>query len=282
MPLFSAEDVALLPAVRPLVDWRAVYATPAGRRSPLAALTPVVPGQDRVLLGEVGRMARVGRAAVANWRRRYADFPAPVGGTEVQPQFDRPVVVAWLLAHDKIGVPVAMPAASLVVTGPGRRTERFRLDDPRLILAEDADGEDQLSGWSTDADADALAELAAGAFGASVSRLTAPGTGPLAVLGEVRVIERYRSGSGGLRVTLAWPAGLRGAAAEGTAGGVVRHAVPYAGSAEECACRRYDCRGLVPVSWCAEHGDAAGPVMEWHPGGGIQCAELRRRSFTSR
>ncbi|TDU73521.1 hypothetical protein EDD91_0070 [Streptomyces sp. KS 21] len=126
-----------------------------------------------------------------------------------------------------------------------------------------------------------MAELAAGEFGASVSRLTAPGTGPLAVLGEVRVIERYRSGSGGLRVTLAWPAGVRGAAAEGAAGGVVRHGVPYAGSAQECACRRNGCGGLVPVSWCTEHGDTAGPVMEWHPGGGIRCAELHTRSLTS-
>ncbi|MEV8533952.1 hypothetical protein [Streptomyces sp. NPDC051211] len=41
-------------------------------------------------------------------------------------------------------------------------------------------------------------------------------------------------------------------------------------------CKRYDCGGVVPVSWCAEHGDAAGPVMEWHPGGGIRCAELAR------
>ncbi|WP_030723990.1 hypothetical protein [Streptomyces sp. NRRL F-2580] len=97
-----------------------------------------------------------------------------------------------------------------------------------------------MSGWSTDADADKLAALAAGEFGASVSRLTAPGTAPLAVLGEVRVIERFPSGPGGLRVTLAWPAGLRGTA-EGTAGWVVRHGLPYAGSAQECACRRYDC-----------------------------------------
>ncbi|GAA3386282.1 hypothetical protein GCM10017750_68440 [Streptomyces racemochromogenes] len=76
-------------------------------------------------------------------------------------------------------------------------------------------------------------------------------------------------------MTLAWPARLRGTAAEGRAGGVVRHGVPYAGSGEGCACRRYDCGGLVPVSWCAEHGDAADPVMEWHPGGGLRCANLR-------
>ncbi|MEV7512658.1 hypothetical protein AB0O57_32340 [Streptomyces sp. NPDC091201] len=60
VPLYSAEDVALLPVTRPAVDWRAVRAVSAGRRSPLAAFTPVVPGQDRVLLAEVARMTRVG------------------------------------------------------------------------------------------------------------------------------------------------------------------------------------------------------------------------------
>ncbi|MFF4647355.1 hypothetical protein [Streptomyces sp. NPDC001389] len=173
-------------------------------------------------------MARVGRAAVVNWRRRHDDFPAPSGRTDVHPQFDRPAVVAWLLAHDQIEVPVGMPSASLAVVGAGRRT--FRLDGPWLDLADDAEGEDQLSGWSTDADADELAALAAGESRASVDRLTAPGAAPLAVLGEVRVIERFHSGSGGLRVTLVWPARLRGTAVEGTAGGVVRHGVPYAGS----------------------------------------------------
>ncbi|MEU3668334.1 MULTISPECIES: hypothetical protein [Streptomyces] len=165
-------------------------------------------------------MTRVGRAAVVNWRRRHEAFPAPAGGTDVHPQFDRAAVVAWLLAHDQIGVPVAIPAASLVVHGGAeRRTFRFRLDDPHLVLADDADGEDVLSGWSADADADELAALTAGTFGASVGRLTVPGTPPFAVLGEVRVIERFRSGAGGLRLTLAWPARLRGTAASGPAGG---------------------------------------------------------------
>ncbi|MEV7526453.1 hypothetical protein [Streptomyces sp. NPDC091371] len=200
VPLYSAESVALLPVVRPLVDWRAVHAAPAGARSPLAALAPVVPGRDRVLLAEVARMARVGWAAVACWRRRHADFPAPAAGADVHPQFDRPAIVAWLLAHDKIGVPIGMSSASLVVVGAGRRPSWFRLDGPRLVLADDAEEADQLSAWFTDADADELAALTAGEFGASVGRLTAPGTVPLAVLGRVRVIERFRSGAGGLRV----------------------------------------------------------------------------------
>ncbi|MFI5761806.1 hypothetical protein ACIA8F_12775 [Streptomyces sp. NPDC051563] len=282
VPLYSAEDVALLPVVRPYVDWRAVYAVADGRRSPLAAFTPVVRGQDRVQLGDIARMARVGRAAAAARRRRYPDFPAPAGGTELRPLFDRPAVVAWLLAQDKIGVPVAMPAGTLTLVCSGRGAARFRLDGPWLELADDTEGQDQLSGWTTDTDADELAELAAGEFGASTSRLTVPGSGPVAVLGEVRVIERYRSGAGGLRITLAWPARLRGAAGERPAGGVIRQAVPYAGPADACPCRRQDCGGLVPAPRCEEYGDAAVPVMEWHPGGGSRCAQLHTRSLTRR
>lgn len=57
---------------------------------------------------------------------------------------------------------------------------------------------------------------------------------------------------------------------------MIRHGVPFVGSAEGCACRRYDCGGLVPVSWCVEHGDAVNPAMDWHPGGGIRCTLLAR------
>ncbi|MFJ3520388.1 hypothetical protein [Streptomyces sp. NPDC090131] len=69
VPLFSAVDVALLPVARPLVDRQAVATARTGRRSPLAALTPVVPGEDRVLLAEVGRIAGVGRTAATGAAR---------------------------------------------------------------------------------------------------------------------------------------------------------------------------------------------------------------------
>ncbi|MGW3327815.1 hypothetical protein [Streptomyces virginiae] len=276
VPLYDAQEIALLEVVRPCVDWRAVRTVAAGRRSPLAALTPLVSGEDRVLLAEVARIAGVGRAAVVCWRRRHDDFPHPVAGTGVHPQFDRRAVVAWLLAHDKIEAPTGPTTATLVLAGARGASHRFRLDDPCLTLTDDAASEDTLSGWSTDTDADELAALAVGEFGASLRRLTAPGTGPLAVPGEVRVIERFRSGSGGLRLTLAWPAGLRGTAASGPAGGVVRHGLAYAGPGEGCVCARHDCGGVVPVSWCAEHGTAVAPVLEWHPGGGIRCTDLSR------
>ncbi|WP_330261989.1 hypothetical protein [Streptomyces sp. NBC_00539] len=277
VPLYDARDVALLEVGRPSVDWRAVRTITAGRRSPLAGLRPVAPDSDRVFLAEVARIARVGRAAVVNWRRRHDDFPDPVAGTDVHPQFDRRQVVAWLLAHDKIGIPAGPTVASLVLAGPNGATGRFRLDDPWLALADDPAGEGVLSGWSTDTDADTVAELAAGGFGASLRRLNAPGSGPLAVLGEVRVIDRFRSGAGGLRLTLAWPACLRGAASAGSVG-VERHAVAYAGPGEACACERHDCGGVVPVGWCREHGTEASPVVEWHPGGGIRCTLLAGRS----
>ncbi|MFE9637172.1 hypothetical protein [Streptomyces sp. NPDC006463] len=130
VPLYNAEEVALLPVVWPGVDWRAARTVAGGRRSPLAGLAPVVPGEYRLLLAGVAQIARVGRAAVVQWRRRHDDFPAPVGGTDVHPQFDRAAVLAWLLAHDKIEVPTRTPTASLLMACHGGGTRTFRLDDP--------------------------------------------------------------------------------------------------------------------------------------------------------
>ncbi|WP_405827224.1 MULTISPECIES: hypothetical protein [unclassified Streptomyces] len=55
---------------------------------------------------------------------------------------------------------------------------------------------------------------------------------------------------------------------------MVRHGIAYARPGEGCVCARHDCGGMVPVSWCAEHGDAVAPTLEWHPGGGIRCTDL--------
>ncbi|MFE2149140.1 hypothetical protein ACFXAO_03775 [Streptomyces lavendulae] len=271
--LYTAEEVALLPVVWPSLDWRVVRTVEAGRRSPLASLDPVDPGGYRLLLAGVARIARVGRAAVVQWRRRHDDFPAPVGGTGVHPEFDRAAVLAWLLAHGKIEVPTRTPTAALLMARPGGGTRTVRLDDPLLTLAEDASGEDRLSGWSTDDDADTLAALTGAASGGTLRRLTVPGSAVWAVSGGVQVVDRVRTGAGGLYVALAWPAGLRGAASPRPAGGVIRHSLPYSVPGEACVCRRQERGGLVPVGWCAEHG-AAGPAVEWHPGGGLRCAVL--------
>ena len=49
----------------------------------------------------IARLAGVGRAAVSNWRRRYPEFPQPVGGTASSPTFDRTEVEGWLKATGK-------------------------------------------------------------------------------------------------------------------------------------------------------------------------------------
>ncbi|MFC9399210.1 hypothetical protein ACFTWS_39790 [Streptomyces sp. NPDC057027] len=193
VPLYSAESIALLPLTRPTVDWHALRTLTAGRRSPLTALAPVPQDEDRVLLAEVARIARVGRAAVVNWRRHHPDFPTPAAGTTVHPEFDRSTVVEWLLAHDKIAVPTGVPAATLTV-GPSLGAgapELLRMDDPLLELCDDPEGEDLLSGWMTDTTADTLTHLTAAETGASLRKLTAPGTTPLAVPDGLRVIDRF-------------------------------------------------------------------------------------------
>ncbi|MCC3766825.1 N-6 DNA methylase [Streptomyces sp. UNOC14_S4] len=62
---------------------------------------------ERVLvtLAEIARFAGVGRAAVSNWRRRFDDFPAPVGGSDASPQFALDTVEEWLLARGKLRTP---------------------------------------------------------------------------------------------------------------------------------------------------------------------------------
>ncbi|WP_233646459.1 N-6 DNA methylase [Streptomyces sp. BSE6.1] len=50
----------------------------------------------------IARLAGVGRAAVSNWRRRHADFPKPVGGTETSPSFALADVETWLRAQGKL------------------------------------------------------------------------------------------------------------------------------------------------------------------------------------
>ncbi|MFF2201625.1 N-6 DNA methylase [Streptomyces sp. NPDC058145] len=50
----------------------------------------------------IARLAGVGRAAVSNWRRRHADFPKPVGGTETSPSFALAEVEEWLREQGKL------------------------------------------------------------------------------------------------------------------------------------------------------------------------------------
>ncbi|WP_040685361.1 N-6 DNA methylase [Nocardiopsis baichengensis] len=59
------------------------------------------PGDRRVSAADIARMAGVTRAAVSNWRRRYEDFPAPIGGSTSSPLFSRSQIAAWLEATGK-------------------------------------------------------------------------------------------------------------------------------------------------------------------------------------
>ena len=59
--------------------------------------------QGVVTAADVARLAGVGRAAVSNWRRRYGDFPPPVGGSDSSPSFRLDDVRSWLRATGRLG-----------------------------------------------------------------------------------------------------------------------------------------------------------------------------------
>ncbi|MEU4791453.1 N-6 DNA methylase [Micromonospora tulbaghiae] len=54
-----------------------------------------------VTTSDIARLADVGRAAVSNWRRRFPDFPVPVGGSSASPHYALADVEAWLIRHQK-------------------------------------------------------------------------------------------------------------------------------------------------------------------------------------
>ncbi|WP_307832808.1 N-6 DNA methylase, partial [Streptomyces clavuligerus] len=57
---------------------------------------------NEVTAAGIARLAGVGRAAVSNWRRRHADFPKPVGGTETSPAFALAEIERWLREQGKL------------------------------------------------------------------------------------------------------------------------------------------------------------------------------------
>jgi hypothetical protein len=58
--------------------------------------------QATVTAADIARLAGVGRAAVSNWRRRYEDFPQPVGGTANSPLFELAQIQEWLREQGKL------------------------------------------------------------------------------------------------------------------------------------------------------------------------------------
>ncbi|MEV7289707.1 N-6 DNA methylase [Streptomyces sp. NPDC093252] len=67
--------------------------------------------EPTVTAADIARIAGVGPAAVSNWRRRYAEFPSPVGGTAGSPLFLLSEVVNWL---EENGRPVRITPADEV------------------------------------------------------------------------------------------------------------------------------------------------------------------------
>ncbi|MGR6320072.1 N-6 DNA methylase [Micromonospora soli] len=137
-----------------------------------------------VTAAEIARLAGVGRAAVSNWRKRYADFPAPVGGTAASPEFDLGQVEQWLRDQGKLpelsradrlwrhlAAAMESPATALASVGAyllarqrGERPARKQLDK-------------QLAGLLPEIDALADELGPQGAFDELWQRFSAPGPG---------------------------------------------------------------------------------------------------------
>ncbi|MCK9925867.1 SAM-dependent methyltransferase [Frankia sp. Mgl5] len=77
-----------------------------------------------VSASDIARLAGVGRAAVSNWRRRFVDFPQPVGGTSTSPLFALTAVEGWFDRHDR---PFRVEVGDRVW-----QQIRGTVDDPRL------------------------------------------------------------------------------------------------------------------------------------------------------
>ncbi|MFH8370839.1 N-6 DNA methylase [Streptomyces sp. NPDC018031] len=83
----------------------------------------------------IARLAGVGRAAVSNWRRRHADFPRPVGGTETSPTFALDDVEHWLRSQGKLAeVPLRERVWQLLAGHPAGAAVALRHAGAVLLL----------------------------------------------------------------------------------------------------------------------------------------------------
>jgi hypothetical protein len=76
-----------------------------------------VQDRDHVSAAWIARQVGVGRAAVANWRKRYPDFPPPVAGGPNTPLFSWAAVEQWLVDTGKAD---QLAAVGRTVTGTQR------------------------------------------------------------------------------------------------------------------------------------------------------------------
>ncbi|MFJ3183913.1 hypothetical protein ACIPJN_36760 [Streptomyces sp. NPDC086796] len=103
------------------------------------------PDDCKVNLSQIARMAGVGRAAVANWRRRHGGLEA-VGGTDESPLFPRAAAEQWLRDLDKLPEPgpagVRPPATVTFAGGPTITVYGPELNSPALAWSGGADEEE--------------------------------------------------------------------------------------------------------------------------------------------
>ena len=69
----------------------------------MTASENVSSGEASLTASGIARLAGVGRAAVSNWRRRYVDFPSPIGGTAASPRFSAAAIDDWLRRQGRLG-----------------------------------------------------------------------------------------------------------------------------------------------------------------------------------
>ncbi|MFE0374916.1 N-6 DNA methylase [Streptomyces inhibens] len=102
----------------------------------------------------IARLAGVGRAAVSNWRRRHADFPKPVGGTETSPAFALGDIEQWLREQGKLAeVPLRERVWQQLVGHPAGAAAALRQAGAVLLLVRERPAAwQQLRGAADDAE----------------------------------------------------------------------------------------------------------------------------------
>ncbi|MGY5127954.1 N-6 DNA methylase [Streptomyces nigrescens] len=95
-------------------------------------------GTAEVTAAGIARLAGVGRAAVSNWRRRHADFPKPVGGTETSPAFALRDIEQWLRDQGKLAeVPLRERVWQQLVGHPAGNAAALRQAGAVLLLVHE-------------------------------------------------------------------------------------------------------------------------------------------------
>ncbi|MCX5406790.1 N-6 DNA methylase [Streptomyces sp. NBC_00335] len=121
-----------MPEQKPPTEAPAAPSTPSPPEAAAEVTTP------EVTAAEIARLAGVGRAAVSNWRRRHADFPRPVGGTETSPSFALAEVTDWLRAQGKLAeVPLRERVWQYVASHPGGSVAALVKAGSALLLVRD-------------------------------------------------------------------------------------------------------------------------------------------------